>query len=40
MLISTPTNRGLNIAVAGVPKTIDNDIALIDRRSVVQGVYT
>ena len=27
-----PTNRGLNIAVAGVPKTIDNDIALIDRR--------
>mmetsp|Transcript_68837 Transcript_68837/g.192182 ORF Transcript_68837/g.192182 Transcript_68837/m.192182 type:complete len:536 (-) Transcript_68837:493-2100(-) len=24
-------NRGLNIAVAGVPKTIDNDIALIDR---------
>lgn len=31
MLIEEINKRGLNIAVCGIPKTIDNDIPLIDK---------
>ena len=36
MLSEECIKRNLNIAVAGIPKTIDNDVDLIDRCALLQ----